>query len=94
MSHACVYGHTCVGKLKLLAWLRFLLFPVPLLDALPAEFRLLLRFAVGLAASAVDEKGVMHKHTTPKLLHSMETAHIFTLKINEERRILLYAIVC
>ncbi len=48
-------GCTCDGRLKLLAGLRFLLFPVLLLDALPAEFLLLRLFAAGLAGSAVNQ---------------------------------------
>ncbi len=41
--------------LKLLAGLRFLLFPVLPLDALPAEFLLLRLFVAGLAGSAVNQ---------------------------------------
>lgn len=54
----CVCRHTCEGRLKLLllAGLRFLPFPVLLLDALPAEFLLLRLFAAGLAGSAVNQK--------------------------------------
>lgn len=45
-----------MGRVKLLAGLRFLLFPALVFDALPAEFRLLLLLAVGLAGSAVSQK--------------------------------------
>lgn len=55
-AFVCACRHTCEGRLKLLlAGLRFLLFPVLLLDALPAEFLLLRLFVAGLAGSAVNQ---------------------------------------
>lgn len=43
---------TCVERLKVLAGLRFLLLPTPLLDALLAEFFLFRLFVVGCRAGS------------------------------------------
>lgn len=67
-----------------MAGLRFLLFPVLLLDALPAEFLLLLLFVAGLAGSAVNLK---HKSS---IMQIESTLHLISVEKSYENRVNLF----